>query len=428
MRYFVYWLAFFILSSTSWTLTIFGPALIEQILFQLVYVVHDKLVFPVMIMHLFVRDCVIAPIMLTLLVYLLESIFTWLFKNFSNNPSKFVFLLKNYFFKYLHIYLFIFSLGYFEAIFSVSSFAKNQLAKDEKNKYYISAEDIRITSKNPKNLILIYAESFEQIYENEAIYNINLLENISFFGGEYFKKFYQLPGTGWTMAGILATQCGEYLTLNFLENKHACLGDVLKKHGYHNAYMQGASLEFTHTGEFLKNHGYHELFGREEWKEKGYADLNEWGLYDVYLFEEAKEKLKQLHSQNQPFNLTILTVDTHAPFGYISNHCKKEGVSSYTDIVSCSSNSIADFIKFIIDNGYLDNTNIVILGDHLFPIHKDFALTSNERTIFNKFIAKNYPIKIRDDVNHFDMYPSILKFIGFDVEGNELALGKSAFK
>ena len=36
-----------------------------------------------------------------------------------------------------------------------------------------------------------------------------------------------------------------------------------------------------------------------------------WGYEDERLFQNAKNKLMELSAQEEPFNLTLLTVDTH---------------------------------------------------------------------------------------------------------------------
>jgi phosphoglycerol transferase len=53
--------------------------------------------------------------------------------------------------------------------------------------------------------------------------------------------------------------------------------------------------------------------------------MNDWGLYDDMLFIEAEKKLDELESHpNTPFNLTLLTIDTHGPNGYVSKHCANQ--------------------------------------------------------------------------------------------------------
>ncbi|WXT08074.1 sulfatase-like hydrolase/transferase [Salmonella enterica subsp. enterica serovar Infantis] len=86
----------------------------------------------------------------------------------------------------------------------------------------------------------------------------------------------QLPGTDYTIAGMVASQCGIPLFAPFEGNASAsvssffpqniCLGDILKNSGYQNYFVQGANLRFAGKDVFLKSHGFDHLYGAEELK------------------------------------------------------------------------------------------------------------------------------------------------------------------
>ena len=384
-RFLTYWLAFSIICSNIWITHNFGSPIIEQVIFQLTFVEPLKGTFPPNIIFLFIKSAIIYPIFFATVIFILERIIVFIFKNLPckiaiNSNIKRVICNA-------HIGLFIFSLIYSATTFSLYSYISSQFNKELQFTSYVDPNNIKITAKDPKNLVLIYMESIEDAHRNKELFDKNLLASLDNIDAVKFNKYKQLLGTGWTVAGIFSTQCGEYLKLSFLTDNNICLSDILDKQGYHNVYMQGASLEFTKTGEFLKKHKYHELYGRDEWKEKGFTHLNAWGLYDDDLFAQAKIKFKSLHEERKPFNITILTVDTHTPNGYISNYCRARGVSCLEDIVECSATQVADFIQFIKENGYIKDTNIIILGDHLYPFRNAFpTLNQSDRSIFNLFI------------------------------------------
>ena len=82
----------------------------------------------------------------------------------------------------------------------------------------------------------------------------------------------------------------------------------------------------------------------------------------------------------------------------------------------------------VLRNNYLKDTNVVILGDHLAmenPVY-DKLETVKERHIFNRFISNKSITKNREEVLHFDMFPTILEFVGFKVESGKLGLGFTA--
>ncbi|MBX4389135.1 hypothetical protein K4H03_23960, partial [Mycobacterium tuberculosis] len=84
-----------------------------------------------------------------------------------------------------------------------------------------------------------------------------------------FSNTMQLPGTDYTIAGMVASQCGIPLFAPFEGNASAsvssffpqniCLGDILKNSGYENYFVQGANLRFAGKDVFLKSHGFDHL-------------------------------------------------------------------------------------------------------------------------------------------------------------------------
>ncbi|HKE93929.1 MAG TPA: sulfatase-like hydrolase/transferase, partial [Povalibacter sp.] len=293
-----------------------------------------------------------------------------------------------------------------------------------------------------KNLILIYVESLEQTYSDEAIFGADLLERLDALPGVSFESYVPAPGTGWTIAAMVATQCG--IPLQFVTRlddtetgEHVrtflpgavCLPDVLHRFGYRNVFMGGASLAFAGKGKFLTTHHYDEVYGFKDWL-KARSTLHEfnlWGIYDDDLFSRAKEKLVALHDTGAPFNLTLLTLDTHHPEGYYSTSCRTQGPREFATIVRCASGEVAEFVDFARSRGYLEDTNIVIVGDHLAmpnPVYSKL-LSSPQRRIFNKFISTTALEKSTDEIIPFDLFPTVLEYVGIGVDGQRLALGRS---
>jgi phosphoglycerol transferase len=310
--------------------------------------------------------------------------------------------------------------------------------------HYVPPSAVPLQAAHTKNLVIIYMESLEAAYANEQLFGEDRIAPLTQLQGASFARYRQVPGTGWTIAAIVATQCGVPLERvglfdintqgqvieDFLP-RATCLSDILERQGYRNVFMGGASLRFSGKGNFLHSHHYDEAYGKEDWVARG-ADphrMNGWGLYDDDLFAHAKDKLRQLHAEGKPFNLTVLTVDTHEPAGFKSRDCQVRG-ERFEGVVECSARQVADFVAFIKQSGYLDDTNVVILGDHLArknPV-ADRLETLPERYIFNKFISQAPMHKNREEIVHFDLLPTMLEFIGFDAGGRQMALGFGALR
>ncbi|KQQ86806.1 sulfatase-like hydrolase/transferase [Massilia sp. Leaf139] len=308
----------------------------------------------------------------------------------------------------------------------------------------MAPSNVAIHAVRPKNLVLIYVESLEAGYADSRVFGGDLIAPLTALEASRFEAFPQVPGTGWTIAAIVATQCalplkrvtvfdentqGE-LVQSFLP-RATCLGDILAGHGYRNVFMGGGSPLFAGKGKFLRAHSYHEVLGREDWLGQGVPEraMNGWGLFDGDLLHRARDKLGQLHAAGRPFNLTLLTVDSHEPGGHLSPACARRGHAGFAGVIRCAAADIAAFVDDVAARGYLRDTTIVILGDHLArhnPLSNQLERLP-ERLLFNAFVGENAPAPNRRQLVHFDFLPSILEFNGFTVEGGRLGLGYSGF-
>ena len=299
---------------------------------------------------------------------------------------------------------------------------------------YIKVADIN--SEHPLNLIYIYAESLEETYFDETLFpglmpNLNKVRNKAIV----FKDVAQVTHTGWTIAGMVASQCGIPLFSASQGNAMSgmpqflsgatCLGDLLSRNKYALSYLGGASLEFAGKGHFYKTHGFSSVQGREELKER-LIDANytsAWGLYDDSLFSIAKQELAAHVAQDSPFALFMLTLDTHHPRGHLSASCADrnyaEGHNEILNAVHCSDILISEFIDYIQDNGLDKNTLIVIGSDHL-------AMKNTASDLLNQGDRKNMLIMIPPDLQEgrvistpssiLDISATILPLMGFETE------------
>jgi phosphoglycerol transferase len=434
----IYFIGFCLLGIVAWTKKYMVPiATTDEVLSTLVlgsqnlFEVDFHLIRSVLIYGL------ILPVLLTLLVLKIEQkIHTTGRRRFVTNLTRFFPLL-----------LVVFSLFALTKQFNLKdglNYYITKSGKDDFARLYHDPVKVKFKATAPQSLIWIYVESLETTYSNKKIFGRDLLAQLNALkiGQISFSQFEQVTGTEWTIASLVASQCGIPLKLvsvfdtnrrfelikQFLP-RATCLSDILASQGYTNVFLKGGTLGFAGFNKFLQTHHYQEKHGKNEWLQDGIKknQLIGWGLPDDLLFEKAKKTLAKLMHRQKPFNLTIFTVDTHGVDGQLNESCRGSRGKSFADIVECTANQVADFVGYIKKQGWSDNLTIVIMGDHLAMQNavSDKLLSSPQRYIFNLILSSKSLPKNTDRLVHFDLFPTVLHALGFSFPGNKLALGHS---
>lgn len=324
---------------------------------------------------------------------------------------------------------------------------------------YVNPRDVQITFPEQKrNLIYIYLESMESSYMSKdegGAFKENYIpeltelakQNINFSNGEKMGGLYSTTGTGWTMGALFGQTTGLPLKaqdnfgassvdedVNFIP-RVISLGDILEEQGYTQAMMFGSDGKFAGRKNYFNQHGDYAVYDYYYAIEEGEIPPDYsvwWGFEDQKLFSYAKKKITALAEGVQPFNFSLLTVDTHFEDGYLCELCDDEfDDNQYANVLSCSSRQVSEFVEWIQAQDFYENTTIVIVGDHP-TMDSDFFENVNEdydRTVFNTFInAVPYTENTHNRIaTTMDMFPTTLSSLGVHIEGNRLGLGTNLF-
>ena len=331
-------------------------------------------------------------------------------------------------------------------------------ASDFIDTHYVDPAETSITFPEEKrNLIYIFLESMETTYadqENGGAFRENVIpelteiaqENEDFSGeSEELNGAYMTTGTTWTMGAMFAHTSGLPLNISIGGNDMDTqdhffpgiftLGDILENEGYSQTLLIGSDATFGGRRLYFTEHGHYDMIDHPYALEHGLLPEGYhvwWGYEDLYLFDFAKEKLEELSSQDTPFNLTMLTVDTHFEDGYVCSECQDAyGDDQYSNVMACSSRQLDEFLQWIQKQDFFEDTTIVLAGDHL-------TMDSNycedvggdyERKVYTAYINAAVEPEVLKERTYttMDHFPTTLAALGAEIDGNRLGLGTNLF-
>jgi phosphoglycerol transferase MdoB-like AlkP superfamily enzyme len=296
---------------------------------------------------------------------------------------------------------------------------------EENSKYNIPAKNYEYLKgiAKGKNIIAIQFESLENIIINQSYYNSEITPNINKLlkSSIYFNNIYEQVRDGNSSDAELMFNTSIYplnngsTFLRFSDNNYNSLPYLLNVYGYTSIAVHGDDKEFWNRDRVFPSLGFDDYVYEENFI---YKELEGMGISDESLFLQSFEELKKI---NDPFYLYIITLTSHMPFNISENNkflnlpyndysCNYLQSIHYTDKV------FGEFYKKLDENGYLDNTVLIIYGDHE-GINKyyDTYLPKNYGEIpFIIHIPGIEGFEMNKIGGQVDMMPTLLYLLGID--------------
>ena len=326
---------------------------------------------------------------------------------------------------------------------------------------YVDPKQAEIVFPDEKrNLIYIMLESMETTFLSKEeggaldenvipeLYDL-ALENVNFSHNDGVGGCNHSTGATWTSGAMVAHTAGVPLKMPWsLSNNYdfeismlpgiSTIVEILKENGYSYTFMCGSNATYGARAQYFEQHGADHIVDYYTAINEGYimdGFFEWWGLADYDLYTYALTKLEELASQDQPFAMTLLTVDTHATGGYICSLCMDDYEEQYDNVLACASYQLYDFLDWLSWQDFYENTTIVVVGDHL-SMDNDYMqrvlgeeYDTFERRLYNCFI--NSAVEPSNEKNRvftqFDFFPTTLAAMGAQITGERLALGTNLF-
>jgi len=329
---------------------------------------------------------------------------------------------------------------------------------------YVDPADVDLQfPKEKRNLVYIFFESMESSYADKSIggnEDENLIPNLTDFAlneGTQFSNagpgeiggMMQIPGANQTASSMVSQTSGAPLRASngvldvnnygmeepgsFFPGAYS-LGEVLEEENYNQMLFMGSQAEFAGRKAYFQQHGNYDIrdYHWAQEQELIPEDYYEWwGYEDEKLFDFAKDSLTEIADEDEPFNFTMLTADTHYEDGYATDETPDLFGDQYSNVIHDSDEKIKEFIDWMKTQPFYEDTTVVLVGDHL-TMDSDFFedIDPNyQRTVYNVFLntGKNEVNNNNRLFSALDMYPSTLSALDVQIPGDRLGLGVDLF-
>ena len=260
---------------------------------------------------------------------------------------------------------------------------------------YYEVEEEKETNKytnifEGKNVLVIHAESIQGFTMNLKFNDEELTPNINKLANEgiYFSNFYSQESVGnssdsefTSLSSLLPSSSGTVF-MNYFDRDYETILKLLKEKDYYTFSMHGNKGDAWNRNVTYKYLGYDDFY----YYTKDY-EIDETiglGLSDKSFFRQSVEIIKNIDSENKNWYGTLVMLTNHTPFSdieyfdYLVDYKTTdendnevvvpwlEGtkIGNYLKSVHYADEAIGELIDMLEESDMLDDTIIVLYGDH----------------------------------------------------------------
>ena len=271
--------------------------------------------------------------------------------------------------------------GHDKALKKVNDYYSSNSSNESKNQYSDIFEG--------KNVIIIHAESLQTIALNRSFNGVEVTPTLNRLASEgiYFDNYYSEVGVGtssdaeFTFSTSLMPSSNGTVFVNYFDRQYETIQKSFKKKGYYTFSMHGNTGDFWNRSTMHKNMGYDKFYSKSSFKIDETIGL---GLSDKSFFKQVVPKIQEISKSGKPFYGTLITLTNHTPWSdlklmdeydttwkvkvdgqeIVRDYFSGITLGDYFRSVHYMDQAFEQFINDMDTAGLLDNTVIVIYGDH----------------------------------------------------------------
>lgn len=311
--------------------------------------------------------------------------------------------------------------GMDNALYETQEFFNNNTQYKESNKYTGMFEG--------HNVIFVHMESIQSFLMDLKFNGEYVLPTTRKLASEgmYFTNFYPQISLGTSsdtefslLTSLMPSNTGVVFT-NFYNRKYVTLTKLLNDKDYYTFSMHGNDFTMWNRNNAHPNLGYKDFYFKDKYEVNEEESMN-LGITDEAFFKQSMKYLEDIEKNNTNYMGTVITLSNHSPYIFLDKYKEynlsgeyeitnpetmevtKERIDYLTGttignyIISSHSADLAlgDFIKFIEESEYFNNTIFVFYGDH------DPRISSDQYNYFYNYDPVTEDLLSSDEENYYD--------------------------
>ncbi|MBP3840694.1 MAG: LTA synthase family protein [Bacilli bacterium] len=308
---------------------------------------------------------------------------------------------------------------------------KEYLEKKKKQVEYSKENEYTNIFKG-KNVLVIHAESLQSFLFDTKFNGQEVTPNFKRLAEEglYFSNYYSQVSVGTSSdaeltfnTSLMPTKSGTAF-VSYSDRKYISTPNKLKELGYYTFSMHGNTADYWNRRVMHENFGYDKFYSKVDYNVTKDNSIG-LGISDKDFFDQSINYLEKISKEHEKFYGLLITLTNHTPFSETDKYGEfdvtlKEKVinengqeeekvypymegtklGNYFKSVHYADEAMGEFMDKLDEKGLLENTVVVIYGDH------DARLSKSDYERLYNYDKENDDVYDEDDPNYvnFDSY------------------------
>ena len=277
--------------------------------------------------------------------------------------------------------------GYDKANKEVTEYYKNK-EKSADNKYTGIFKD--------KNVLVIHAESIQRNLFDMSFNGQDVVPNLKRIASEgmYFSNYYPQVSVGTSSdseltftTSLMPTQSGTAF-VSYFDRTYNSIPNLMNDMGYFTFSMHANNADFSNRRAMYEHLGYQKFYSKSDYKVTTENTIG-LGLSDKEFFKQSMPKLTKINEKYDKWYGLMIMLSNHTPFSDVEHYgnyevnmketvTKEDGTTeevvhqylegrklgNYIKSAHYADEALGELFQELDENGLLDNTVVVIYGDH----------------------------------------------------------------